>query len=216
MYAPSPFVVRDATATHALMAAHGFATLMSTGPDGIMATHVPVIADTADQGPQRVGAPRRLVTHLARANPHADHLDGAQTLTIFVGPHGYVSPSWYAQQPSVPTWNYAAVHVHGRARRIEDAARLRAILAMLVDRYEAGRRTPWSMDELPTGYVDKMMNGIVGFEIAVERIETKHKLSQNRSAEDRGRVSAALQASADAGDRELADYMARHAPVEAA
>ena len=135
-----------------------------------MATHVPVIAEAG------ADTPHRLLTHLARANPHADALDGAQTLTIFVGPHGYISPSWYGQQPSVPTWNYAAVHVHGRAKRIADAVLLRDMLAQLVEGYEATQPKPWSMDELPADYVDKMLNGIVGFEIAVERIEGKHKL----------------------------------------
>ncbi len=206
MYVPAAFTPADPAALRELMREHGFATLVSNGADGPVATHVPVLYDP-DPAPNG-----RLVAHLARANPHGAALEGAAVLAIFLGPHGYISPSWYATHPAVPTWNYAAVHVYGRARLVMDEARLRDIVTRLVDTYEGGRQTPWSMAGVPERYMRGMIGGIVGVEIDIERIEGKHKLSQNRDAEDRRRVIATLGDSADPQDRALAAYMARHAP----
>lgn len=206
MYVPAAFVPADQAVLRELISDYGFATLVSGSADGLVATHVPVMHD-----PQP--APNgRLIAHLARANPHAAALDGAEVLAIFIGPHGYVSPSWYQTHPAVPTWNYAAVHVYGRARLVTQEARLREIVAQLVDKYEAGRTAPWSMSGLPERYVHGMLNAIVGIEVDVTRIEGKHKLSQNRNDEDRRRVIATLEESRDPQDRLLAAYMARHAP----
>jgi transcriptional regulator len=206
MYVPAAFVPADQAALRELMADYGFATLVSAGAGGLVATHVPVMYEPR---PEPNG---RLIGHLARANPHAKALDGAEVLAIFVGPHGYISPSWYQAHPAVPTWNYAAVHVYGRARLVTEEARLREIVTQLVGKYENGRPAPWSMSGLPERYMQGMLGGIMGIEIDVSRIEGKHKLSQNRDAEDRRRVIATLGASQDPQDRLLAVYMARHAP----
>ncbi len=206
MYVPKSFAVDNPAILHRLIERYGFATLISSGPDGLIATHIPVTFEPVP------GTQGRLVLHLSRGNPHGEALDGAAVLTIFQGPHGYISPSWYAQHPAVPTWNYAAVHVYGRAAVVRDAARLRDIVSRLVEVYEGGRAQPWSMAGLPEKYMTNMLNGIVGVEIAIERIEGKHKLSQNRPVEDRHRVIAALGDSADPQDRALAAYMTEHAP----
>lgn len=206
MYVPAAFAVSGRAALHALIEAHAFATLVSVGPDGPVATHLPVLLDR-ERGPNGT-----LVAHLARANPHAALLD-REALAIVLGPHAYVSPAWYAAHPAVPTWNYAAVHAYGRARRIDDPAELYAIVRRLVEVYEGGRAQPWSMDGLPPEYTEGMLKGIVGIEMPIARLEGKHKLSQNRGAEDRRNVVAALAASDRDDDRALADYMARHAPV---
>ena len=205
MYVPSAFVPADQGVLRALMSDYGFATLVSSDADGLVASHVPVMyeADPAPNG--------RLVAHLARANPHAKALADAEVLAIFQGPHGYISPAWYATHPSVPTWNYAAVHVYGRARLVTDPGALRGIVERLVEKYESGRPQPWSTVGLPERYIHGMLNAIVGVEVEIARIEGKHKLSQNRDAEDRRRVIATLEASADPGDRSLAAYMSRHA-----
>ena len=206
MYVPSAFVPADQAVLRTLMSDHGFATLVSPGADGLVASHVPVMyePDPAPNG--------RLVAHLARANPHTTALDNAEVLAIFQGPHAYISPSWYATHPSVPTWNYAAVHVYGRARLVTEPKALRSIVERLVHKYESGRPQPWSMAGVPERYTAGMLNAIVGVEVDIARIEGKHKLSQNRDAEDRRRVIAALEASADPNDRSLAAYMSRHAP----
>jgi transcriptional regulator len=208
MYVPEAFATADPTAIADLIGAYGFATLVTSGEDGLVATHVPVLY-APSRGKQGI-----LEAHIARANPHGRALDGGSVLAIFTGPHAYVSPSWYENHPSVPTWNYAAVHVYGRARLINDAVQLRGIVSRLVDKYESGRPAPWSMAGLTDRYMSGMLNAIVGIEIDIERIEAKHKLSQNRKVEDRRGVIKALSASDEAADRDLAQYMLRHVVVE--
>jgi transcriptional regulator len=151
----------------------------------------------------------RLLGHVARGNAQWQALAaGQRSLAIFAGPHAYVSPSWYEQHPSVPTWNYAVVHAHGTAR-IMDEAELHDLLLRLSATYEAGRPEPWRMSGLPADYVDQMLKAIVGFELAVEKLEGKFKLSQNRPGEI-ARVTAALDRD---GERELAELMRAHAPA---
>jgi transcriptional regulator len=205
MYVPPVFAEKNVDTLYRLIDDHGFASLVSVTSEGVVATHVPVILDRTR------GAQGTLVAHMARANPHGRALDGAEVLAIFLGPHGYVSPSWYEQHPAVPTWNYAAVHAYGRARLITDAARLEAMVRQLVGQYESGRARPWSADGLPADYMTGMLRGIVGVEIEIARLEGKLKLSQNRNAVDRRNVVAALAASGSAEDRALSEYMARHA-----
>src|SRR6202041_3206193 len=108
---------------------------------------------------------------LARPNPQGAALDGGEALAIFAGPHAYISPSWYGAGPAVPTWNYASVHVYGAARTISDKAWLADFLRRLSERHEAREPEPWRMDDEPAKFLDGMMNGIVGFEIAVDRLE---------------------------------------------
>jgi transcriptional regulator len=114
-------------------------------------------------------------------------------LAVFSGPHAYVSPSWYEKHPAVPTWNYAAVHVHGRPRIIDDPDGVRATVQRLVERHEADLEPPWRMD-LPQSYETGMLRAIVAFEIEVSHIEAKFKLSQNRDDVDRRNVAARLDA----------------------
>ena len=111
MYTP-PFYAGDREAGLALMRAHPFALLLTPGPQGLLATHLPLLIQED---------PLVLKGHLARANPHWRFLEDADSLVVFSGPHAYVSPAWYQTHPSVPTWNYAAVHAHGRARMGADA-----------------------------------------------------------------------------------------------
>ena len=146
--------------------------------------------------------------HIARANPQAADLDrGAEVLAIFPGPHAYVSPSWYAAGPAVPTWNYASVHAYGTARAISDREWLRDLVDRLSQRHEAREAAPWRMRDLPPAYLESMLGGIVGVEISVNRLEGKFKLSQNRPAGDRPRIVAALEQRADEGSRGVAFLM---------
>jgi transcriptional regulator len=205
MFVPPVFAEKNVETLHALIEDYGFGALVSPTPSGVVATHVPVMLDRA-RGPHGT-----LVAHLARANSHWRALDGAEVLAMFLGPHGYISPSWYGQHPSVPTWNYAAVHAYGRARLIEDPARLDEIVQQLVRQYESGRDKPWTTDGLPADYMTGMLRGIVGVEIEITRLEGKLKLSQNRNAADRRAVIAALAEAPRAEDQALGAYMARHA-----
>jgi transcriptional regulator len=192
MYTP-PHYEGDREAGLALMREHPFAVLLTPGPQGMLATHLPLLVSED---------PLVLRGHMARANNHWRFLEDADSLVIFSGPHAYISPAWYEVQPAVPTWNYAAVHAHGRARIGADAV---AILKESVDVFETAG---WVMD-LPPAYDAKMRAGIVAFELPVARLETKLKLSQNRSEQDRAGVIAGLSDSFRPGDRELADLMRR-------
>jgi transcriptional regulator len=199
---PGHFRVDDRATLEAFVAAHGFATLVSAGPAGLAASHVPLLAERDATGNLR------LVGHVARANAHWRELEAAgEVLAIFAGPHAYVSPTWYAHHPSVPTWNYAVVHARGRARLLPAEA-LPDLLDRLSRAYEDGRPAPWRLGEQPPGFVDKLLGAIVGFEIAVQSLEGKFKLSQNRRREDIDRVAEALE---DAGSGDLAALMRAHA-----
>jgi transcriptional regulator len=190
LYLPESFAERDAAALHAFIDANSFATLISPDPVDPCITHVPLLLEPA-RGPS--GA---LLGHMAHANPHWQRIAAQPgVLALFHGPHAYVSPSWYAVHPSVPTWNYAVVHVHGNARLIHDGGELEPLVRRLVERNEQGRPQPWRM-ALPADYQAGMLRGIVGFEIEITAITGKFKLSQNRPAGDRERVAAALESGA--------------------
>jgi transcriptional regulator len=128
-------------------------------------------------------------------------------LAVFTGPHAYISPGWYQAGPAVPTWNYATVHAYGAGRLVEDPDWLRGLLQRLSERHEAREAAPWRMQDLPEAYLASMLKGIVGFEIAVTRLEGKFKLSQNRPAADRPRITAALDARDDPESTSVAELM---------
>jgi transcriptional regulator len=200
LYVPAHFRVDDPETLARFIEANAFASLVSHGAGGLQVSHVPLLAERADDGKLR------LLGHVARANEHWKGLESAtEVLAIFHGPHAYVSPTWYASHPSVPTWNYAVVHAHGKAR-LMDEAELHELLMRLSSTYEAPNPKPWRMSELPAPYVDGMLKMIVGFEIEVERLEGKFKLSQNRPA-DAPRVAEALEAQ---GEAPVAALMREH------
>jgi transcriptional regulator len=209
MYIPKPFEITDPAWCHALMRAQSFAAMITADDAGVpFATHLPILVDPA-RGP--LGTLRG---HVARANPHWRYLAaGRPTLVIFAGAHAYVSPSWYATHPSVPTWNYVAVHATGTGALAEDPAQVTTLLADLVRTYEGGGRpAAWSFEGLAADYVAGMQRGIVAFEIPIERLEGKAKLSQNRDAGDQARTREALAAADDPLARTVAALMAGAPP----
>ena len=180
---------------------YDFGLLVSHGAAGLVASHIPFVIE-------RDGDRLHLHGHLARPNPQvADLARGGEVLAIFHGPHAYISPSWYASGPSVPTWNYTDVHAYGIGRLVEDAEWLRRLLQRLSERHEARNPVPWQMQQLPESYLKGMLRGIIGFDIAVTRLEGKYKLSQNRPASDRPRVVAALERQSDANSLAIAELM---------
>ena len=208
MYVPRHFEVTDRSWCHALMRAQSFAVMITADDAGApFVTHLPFLLDDA-RGP--LGTLRG---HVARVNPHWRYLAaGRPTLVVFAGAHAYVSPSWYASHPSVPTWNYVAVHAAGVGSLVEDAGRVTALLADLVHVYEDAGETAWSFESLPVDYVAGMQRGIVAFEIPIDRLEGKAKLSQNRDAVDQGRTREALAAADDPLARAVAAMMAGAPP----
>ena len=201
MYIPAADRMEDEEKAFGMIERYGFATVVTDGEGGPWASHVPMLLDR--------GA-RELRGHLARANGQWRRFgEGREVLSIFHGPHGYISPTWYAVGPAVPTWNYAVVHVYGVARIEEDPEVVRGIVAAMAAQYETGRERPWGMEALPREMQDAMLRAIVGFSVAITRIETKFKLGANRSAEDQEGMIRALGASGMAGDRELGELMER-------
>jgi transcriptional regulator len=187
MYVPKHFVDEDQDAFRTLIQERGFATFVTVADGAPFATHCP-LTWKPEGGPHGT-----LVGHIAKANPQWQHFDGkGEALAIFHGPHAYISPSWYGQHPSVPTWNYVTVHAYG-VPEVLPAGEARDLLRALVDQYEA-KDSDWSMDALPEGYMTGMVRGIVAFAMPITRLEAKSKLSQNRGVEDRKRVIARLEA----------------------
>ena len=188
MYIPAPFREDRLDVLHAVMREFSFATLVTTGAAGPIATHLPLLVD-----PTR-GANGTLVGHVARENTHwqlfRDESAG-ETLAIFQGPHAYISPTWYGTPYAVPTWNYVAVHAYGRPRLVEDEAALYQIVAELVRVNEERFGYTWDLSAY-RDYAEKLLKNIVGFECEIARIEGKRKLSQNRSRADRAGVIAGL------------------------
>lgn len=203
MYVPDHFAERRTRVMHALMRSHPLAAIVRGGADGPEADHLPVELD-AEAGPFGT-----LRGHVARANPLAEAADGLGVLAIFQGPQAYVRPGWYATKHEtgqvVPTWNYAVVHAYGPIRIVRDAAWLHALVERLTDAHEGGRSAPWRVTDAPAPYVDRMVQGIVGFEIPIARLQGKWKMSQNRLEPDRRGVIAGLGASESAADRAVAD-----------
>jgi transcriptional regulator len=192
MYIPTFTAVTDPALLHDLMRRFSFATLVTTHEGRPTATHLPFLVNPED------GALGTLVAHMARANPQwRGFADGNEALVIFQGPHTYISPSWYEETVSVPTWNYAVAHAYGVPRLITDAGRVREALRSLVDTHEEGFEKPWAMD-LPEDYLQRQLRAIVAFEVPITRLEGKFKLSQNRSTEDQRRVRDQLAMRPDA------------------
>ena len=207
MYTPDHFRVDDLPQMHALMRARPLSALVSTGPAGLYATHLPTVLK--NDGPHGT-----IECHLARANPHwKDLAKGHEALMIFQGPEGYITPNWYPSKALhgkvVPTWNYAVVHAYGRPEVMKDKDWLRRHVGELTAQQETSEAQPWALSDAPDSYIDVMLRGIVGFRFAITRLEGKWKMSQNREAEDRKGVVAGLQARASGEDREIADAVAR-------
>jgi transcriptional regulator len=200
MYIPPFNRVEDRQAINAFIHAHGFATLITDNGGKPWASHLPVLLDEGTDGP---GALR---SHMARANEQWRHLTpDKEVLCIFAGPHAYISPSWYVEQHTVPTWNYATVHVYGTPTIVDDAA-LKKIVFDTTEKYESSMPKPWKIP-LSEREVDAMLKAIVGFTIEITRVEAKFKLGQNRSKEDQESMLKALQQSTDSGSRDLAEFI---------
>lgn len=211
MYTPSYFNDENLASLHGQIDATRLATLVTFDETGLQASHIPLLLEPT-QGPQGT-----LYGHLAKANPQWKALEtGAEALLIFQGADAYISPSFYAAKAEhgkvVPTWNYLAVHAYGRADVFTDPERLLRVVTGLTDKQEVGRAEPWAVSDAPADYIEKMLKGIVGFAIPIERLEGKRKLNQNRSAADIAGVSKGLALSQDPSDQKIAQLMSQGAP----
>jgi transcriptional regulator len=194
MYIPPLNRIEDRQSINAFIHAYGFATLITNNGGEIVASHLPVLFDEQANV---------LRSHMARANEQWRFLEsGNEVLGIFYGPHAYISPSWYEQQHTVPTWNYAVVHVYGRPAIVGEAE-LKQIVLDTTAKYESGMPKPWTIP-LSEGEIGRMLKAIVGFKIDIIRVEAKFKLGQNRSREDQERMLRNLQDAPDVESRSLA------------
>ena len=190
MHPASSFRNPDRALLETMIEEIGFGMVFAQTPDGPRVAHVPLLWTTD-------GA---LQFHLARGNALTRHLDGMTVLAVVNGPDGYVSPRWYADPEQVPTWNYVALELEGRVRRL-DAEGLLGQITALSDKHEAriAAGQPWTMDKLPEAKSRAMQSAIVGFELEVTAWRETLKLSQNKSADERDRVAAGLESEGAAG-----------------
>jgi transcriptional regulator len=205
VYVPEHFREDRIEVLHDAIRASGMATLVSMTADGLMASHAPLLLDP-DPAPYGT-----LIGHLARANPHTRIADQAvQTLAIFQGPNGYITPSYYAAKREhgkvVPTWNYAAIHAYGTLQAFDDPDRLLDVVTRLTLLHETPRAAPWAVSDAPEDYIQGMLRGIVGIMLPITRLEGKVKMSQNRPAAD---VPGVIEGLRRDGHLELADAVAR-------
>lgn len=184
-----------------LSVAHDFIDEFSFGlivSNSLTGTHLPFVLHKNE------GKMGTLYTHCAKANSHWKELDNSEVLIVFTGPHSYISPSWYAKSPGVPTWNYSAVHVHGTVSLLNDSETLDAV-EEVVHKYEPELLV--KRDIVTPQFRDKLLSGIVGFKIELSTIEGTLKLGQQRTKEDQIGVFKALSNANDLGSRALANYM---------
>lgn len=206
MYTPPAFRLEDPALVDLVAAAAPFAILVAADPDGTpQIAHLPLLA-------VRDGDSLTVRGHVARANPMAALIEAGSTATaVFTGPNAYVTPDWYDGPDQVPTWNYLAVHATGRLRPVSDPAAVTAMLADLSGAHEAGLapKAPWTIDKMDPGKLGRMLKGITAFDLPVERLEGKAKLSQNKAPGDRERVMQAMRALQRPAPSAVADWMAR-------
>lgn len=201
MYVPKNFEETDQDRLHEFMENHSFATVISHVESEPVASHLPLLLDR-DGGPCG-----RLIGHMARANPQWRQAEGQKVLTIFHGPHAYVSPTLYKAGNVVPTWNYVAVHAHGTLRLETNRQCLLQIVQQYVDFYESTLPKPWSLDKAEFDFINRLVDAIVGFEIVIDRIEGKWKLNQNHDETRRANVIRALRDAGGEDQRQIAALM---------
>ncbi|MGZ3756132.1 MAG: FMN-binding negative transcriptional regulator [Mucilaginibacter sp.] len=198
MYIPKNFLITDQQEAISFMQRYSFATVVTVNNGIPSATHLPFLV--TQRGNEII-----LSSHFAKANPQASEILAGNPLIIFTEPHAYISPKHYEQVNSVPTWNYIAIHAYGKATLLESIEKKAALLEQTIRFYEVDYLQQWAT--LPNDFKLKMMQGIVGFEIAVSDLQGKKKLSQNKSEKERDNIIEELSNQSDTTAKELANYM---------
>ncbi len=191
MYIPKANEEKRIPVLHELISSHPFGCLVTLGAVGLFASHIPMLLE---QDGSQFGT---LKAHISRANKQwSDLTPSVDALAIFSGDHHYISPSWYPgtreHGKEVPTWNYAVVHAYGPLNVIEDPSWLLAHLEKLTETHEAGSEVPWKVSNAPAEFIAQQLDGIIGLEIPIRRLEGKWKVSQNKSERDRKAVAEEL------------------------
>ena len=203
MYLRPVFLQSDPEEVARLIRSNPFAQLVSAGPRGLEASHLPLSYHAGTEGFEISG-------HFAAGNPQCDVIGSErEALAIFAGPHAYIAPGWYETAPAVPTWDFAAVHVYGQLTPVTDAARVAADIAVMA----AGDPAGFDVLTLPAEYRVRMFAGIRAFRLRPTRVETQWKMSQNRSPADRRRVMAALRQQGDTAAGQVAAMIGQTLPT---
>ena len=198
MYIPNHYQL-DETEIPSFISNHPFATLISMAEDGPMVNYAPLIFDAPNNC---------LIGHLANNNAQLKLMDANSQITvIFHGPDGYVSPNWYKDITQVPTWNFAAVEIKGRASLLTSKNDKIQLLEELTNFHENRINSDWKIDKLPAEKLEAMLSAISGFKIQIDSIKGKAKLSQNKSLAERSRVIEGLKALKDGKADDLAKLM---------
>lgn len=206
MYVSSHHQLNDREAMISLMESHPLGAWVLHSQAGLVANHVPFFLDRA-RGPHGT-----LMGHVARANGVWRQLSQeAPSVVIFQGAQSYITPSWYPGKAEhgkvVPTWNYVVTHAHGTARLMEDPEWMLDMLNRLTDANESFSSQPWRVGDAPFGYIEKLMLGIVGIEITIDRLEGKLKASQDEDLADRHGTVKGLQSNHSDQSRAMAGLL---------
>jgi transcriptional regulator len=184
LYTPPYHSLTDVAAMHSHIVQYPLGSWVSSVENQLVANHIPFLMDSQH------GAQGRLLGHVSRANSIWRKLSGGTaSIVTFLGPHAYISPSWYPGRDQhgkvVPTWNYVTVHAHGVARAVDDTAWISDMLNRLTDAQEALLPDRWQVASAPSDYIERMIRAVVGIEITIGRLEGRRKLSQDEDAQDR-------------------------------
>lgn len=206
MYVSKHHQFNDCEAVSALMQSHPLGAWVCHSRDGLVANHVPFFLDRT-RGPHGV-----LMGHVARANPVWRLLSaGTPSVVMFQGAESYITPSWYPTKGEhgkvVPTWNYVVAHAHGTARAMQEPDWMLDMLNRLTDSQESRQASPWRVSDAPSGYIEKLVRGIVGIEIPIDRLEGKFKASQDEATPDRHGTVKGLQSNISDRSRAMAELV---------
>lgn len=214
MYVPKHHALADADAARTLIESHALGAWVFEGPGGLVANHLPFFLERGR------GAQGTLIGHVSRANPAWRALEsGRPSVVMFRGPQAYVSPGWYPGKAGhgrvVPTWDYVVVHAHGRARAVHERDWLLRMLNRLSDAHEASRPAPWRVADAPADFIERLLRGIVGIEMPIDRLEGKLKASQDEDLHDRRGTVTGLQQSPSEDARRMGEWVEKALGAEA-
>lgn len=198
MYIPKIFNNDDITNVISFMKKFSFGTIITSDNGKPIATHLPfVITERNDE--------IILTSHFAKANSHSKKMQQKEVLVIFTEPHAYISPKLYDKKENVPTWNYISVHTYGTAKILESNTEIINVLEQMIKSYDTEYLNQWN--ELSKDYKAKMVKGIVAFEIRINELQFKEKLSQNKSENEQNKIINNLAKSESGNEVLLAEYM---------
>ena len=200
VYIPKAFEVKDKKKIYDFIKTNSFGILFTQEEYGPFATHLPLFVD------EKKDKADVLIGHMAKQNPHWKHLNNKEVLVVFSGPQAYISPTWYNEDHTVPTWNYVTVHIYGTVRIIDEKEAMVELMEKTVNFYEASMQNPWKA-QFDNKFIDGLMHGIVGFEISINKIEGKWKLNQNHSIERQQNLIKGLRSSHQQSSEDIANLM---------